>query len=90
MHLKGSAGALRELLTRHAWQKEGIYQGREVARQALARKTEECVKLEERVRVLEEENRGAEMAREVMRLEMMGLADELSMWIRPVLIWLGF
>lgn len=87
VNLKGSAGDLRGLLTRHVWQKEGISQGREVARQAIAKKSEEHWKLEEKVKelegklkVLEEEKAEAEIVKEAMRKEMSQTSGELGMW----------
>lgn len=80
--MKESARELRELLKRQVLQKEGICQGREVARQALARKKEECAQLKVQVRELEEQRARAEMAQETMRSQMFELTNELGTWIR--------
>lgn len=82
VNLKESARELRELLKRQVLQKEGICQGREVARQALARKKEECAQLKVQVGELKEQRARAEMVQETMRSQMFELTNELGTWIR--------
>lgn len=79
VNLKESAKELRELLRRQVLQKEGLSQGREVARQALARKNKECAQLKTQVRELEEQSARAEMAQETLRGQMFELSHELGM-----------
>lgn len=79
VNLKESAKELRELLRRQVLQKEGLSQGREVARQALARKNKECTQLKAQVRELEELSTRAEMAQETLRGQMFELTHELGM-----------
>lgn len=79
VNLKESARELRELLKRQVWQKEGISQGREVARQALARKTEECEELKAQVEELDAEKADAEREQETLRSQMFELTNELGM-----------
>lgn len=52
-----------------------------MARQALARKKEECAQLKEQVRELKEQRARAEMAQETMRSQMFELTNELGTWI---------
>lgn len=84
VNLKESSRELRELLKRQVFQKEGISQGREVARQALTKKQEECVQLKMQVKKLNEQMARAEMAQETMRGQMFELTNELGTWIRFV------
>lgn len=79
VNLKESAKGLRELLKRQVLQKEGLSQGREVARQALARKNKECAQLKAQVRELEDQSARAEMAQETLRGQMFELTHELGM-----------
>lgn len=79
VNLKESARELRELLKRQVFQKEGISQGREAARQALERKKEECAQLKMQVKELNEQMARSEMAQETMRSQMFELTNELGM-----------
>lgn len=85
VNLKGTAGDLRALLMRHARQKEGISQGREVARQALAKKSDEIMKLRAQIRKLETEKEAATKENLRMSQQVAGLSFELGM-SPPVLV----
>lgn len=79
VNLKESARGLRELLKRQVLQKEGISQGREVARQALVRKNKECTQLKAQVKELEEQMARAEITQETLQSQVFELASKLGM-----------